>query len=508
VTDTYAYDEASQLLSITPSTGPTRTFTYDDAGRRLTDTVGSEVTTSTSDVWGRLAEVEHTGTTPWSQTRRYDPSGTLSGVTTTDAAGTATVALDWDPTMVAPALLGIAGDSTEVLVGGPVGADLRLRGAEVDGLAIDPLGTLLATPATDDLVAHDAYGAFGAPMVDPGPAPTLGFRGELLLGGLVHLRARDLDPTTATFTTRDPLDGFAGTTTVANPYHYADNDPVGRADPLGLYAIGDGAFDDGDLLIPISRIDGAPCLPPIDRDGDLLVYNADEKHCVAWFGDCGGALVAWVCENSDFLISGIAALAGGFMCSAAALPAGPAAAGAAGSTCGGAIYRGLQAYANGQDPWAAALDLRAVIFDAAAGATLGAIGGRLTRPATGAAGGVDDAGRAGTSIADDIVQGALPRGGVTLTQDGLEHIVLRHWATSGAARAGKFGPGTSARNLRDMIDDAVRGGASRPNTNGRPGMIFEYDFGRLIGKSISGRASTRLRVIVAPNGHVITAFPY
>ena len=45
----------------------------------------------------------------------------------------------------------------------------------------------------------------------------------------------DYDPTTGTFLTRDPLDGVDGTpTTEANPYHYADNDPLNKTDPLGL----------------------------------------------------------------------------------------------------------------------------------------------------------------------------------------------------------------------------------------------------------------------------------
>jgi hypothetical protein len=33
---------------------------------------------------------------------------------------------------------------------------------------------------------------------------------------------------------RDPLDGVDGTPTVANPYHYADNDPLNKTDPTGL----------------------------------------------------------------------------------------------------------------------------------------------------------------------------------------------------------------------------------------------------------------------------------
>lgn len=37
-----------------------------------------------------------------------------------------------------------------------------------------------------------------------------------------------------TFTTRDPLDGVDGLTTVSNPYHYVSNDPLNQVDPMGL----------------------------------------------------------------------------------------------------------------------------------------------------------------------------------------------------------------------------------------------------------------------------------
>jgi len=42
------------------------------------------------------------------------------------------------------------------------------------------------------------------------------------------------DPQTGTFLTKDPLDGVDGQPTVANRYHYVDNDPLNRTDPLGL----------------------------------------------------------------------------------------------------------------------------------------------------------------------------------------------------------------------------------------------------------------------------------
>lgn len=58
-----------------------------------------------------------------------------------------------------------------------------------------------------------------------------------------------------------------------------------------------------------------------------------------------------------------------------------------------------------------------------------------------------------------------------------------------------------------MIDDVARHGSFRPNTNGRPGLIFEKDLGRVIGTNGAGNA-TWLRVVLDPDGAVITAFPY
>jgi RHS repeat-associated protein len=48
--------------------------------------------------------------------------------------------------------------------------------------------------------------------------------------GLYYLRARWYDPTTASFTSVDPLVAITG-----EPYSYAGNDPVNGSDPLGLW---------------------------------------------------------------------------------------------------------------------------------------------------------------------------------------------------------------------------------------------------------------------------------
>jgi hypothetical protein len=59
-----------------------------------------------------------------------------------------------------------------------------------------------------------------------------------------------------------------------------------------------------------------------------------------------------------------------------------------------------------------------------------------------------------------------------------------------------------------MINEAVANGRSRENTHGRPGEIYEYDFGRPIGTTIDGGPATRLRVVVNARGQVVTAFPF
>ncbi|MES2619694.1 MAG: hypothetical protein V4615_02500, partial [Bacteroidota bacterium] len=102
----------------------------------------------------------------------------------------------------------------------------------------------------------------------------------------------------------------------------------------------------------------------------------------------------------------------------------------------------------------------------------------------------------------------LSPGAANLTQQGLEHIVARHWFTSGAKGAGKFLEGTTARGLKDMIGTATTKGVFRPNTFGRAGTIAEYNFGNVIGTTSKGLPASNLRVVIGTNGNVISAFPF
>lgn len=102
----------------------------------------------------------------------------------------------------------------------------------------------------------------------------------------------------------------------------------------------------------------------------------------------------------------------------------------------------------------------------------------------------------------------LKPGVANLTQKGLDHIVARHWFSSGAKGAGKFLESTTAKGLKGMINNTTTQGVFRANTMGRAGTIAEYNFGKTIGITSSGAPSSSLRVIIGPNGNVITAFPF
>ena len=117
-------------------------------------------------------------------------------------------------------------------------------------LSRDVHGSVLATATTEEWAMGTDYDPWGAPAVSADAQirrdaveggvgasshlPLLGYRGELHMDGLIHLRARDYTPTTGRFTTRDPVDGSPGRSAAWNAYPYALNSPVVEVDPTGL----------------------------------------------------------------------------------------------------------------------------------------------------------------------------------------------------------------------------------------------------------------------------------
>jgi hypothetical protein len=105
------------------------------------------------------------------------------------------------------------------------------------------------------------------------------------------------------------------------------------------------------------------------------------------------------------------------------------------------------------------------------------------------------------------VTGGSP-GQVIVTQRAIRHVEERHWPDSPAQGAGKFSPEITEESFRQLVGEAVANGRVRQNSHGRPGQIYEYDFGHPIGINIDGRPAYRLRVVVNQRNQLITAFPF
>jgi RHS repeat-associated protein len=99
-------------------------------------------------------------------------------------------------------------------------------------------------PTTGVTLARAAnYDAFGKPSAGANTFDLrLGYHGELTFDSLTYLRHRDYDTARGQFTSPDPLDAQAGSTTAASRYPYAGNNPLSNSDPLGLSTVGDSLY--------------------------------------------------------------------------------------------------------------------------------------------------------------------------------------------------------------------------------------------------------------------------
>jgi len=258
VAATRTYDAAARLTTSVAG-GVTTMYTHDDAGRV---TASSDGVAHAYDGAGRLLTSSHGGTT-W--TRTYSPRGRLARVTV-DAGSTPTVTdLTWDATRGIPQVLSLTtGAATTDVYYGSGKAFATTGVASPEAFSRDALGNLLTTPGTASVVRGAAYAPFGTPDT-AGALPAFGYRGELHVGDQVDLRARAQDPALGRFLTRDPLDGHPGQPVVANPYHYAANDPINSADPTGL----DPAITDASLSLG----GGAALVATAQTCDDITIAN-------------------------------------------------------------------------------------------------------------------------------------------------------------------------------------------------------------------------------------------
>ena len=158
--------------------------------------------------------------------------------------------------------------------------------------------TRLLTGSTGTVTGKCTYSAYGTPACEGTATTPLGYDGQYTSSdtGLIYMRARTYDPTTAQLLTRDPWVSLTG-----EPYSYGEDNPLNRADPTGrcgliciggivlggvAVATGVGEVVAGGVIVTEGTL-GA-----VSAVSGVVVASADLKECVGGSNiSCVGATV-------------------------------------------------------------------------------------------------------------------------------------------------------------------------------------------------------------------------
>jgi RHS repeat-associated protein len=211
-TTKYTYNEDGQRTETTPKTGPATKYTYDQASNLATVKRAHE---------GEVSEINDSYTYDGNNLRT---SQTINGTKTN---------LTWDT--AEPPLPITLEDETNNYIYGPENLPIEQisSGGTTLYLHHDQQGsTRLLTGSTGAKEGAYAYKPYGNTEEHTGTATTpLGYNAQYTSGdtGLIYLRARTYDPTTAQFLTIDPA-----LETTGEPYAYTKNNPLNETDLTGL----------------------------------------------------------------------------------------------------------------------------------------------------------------------------------------------------------------------------------------------------------------------------------
>jgi RHS repeat-associated protein len=199
-----------QRTKTTPEKGAATTYGYDQAG---------ELTAVERAKEGGTAEIKDS----------YADNG--EGLRTSETVSGSTNYLAWDTAEVELPL--ILSDGADSFIYGPDGMPVEQisSGGTVTYLHHDQQGsTRLLTGSTGTVAGKCTYGAYGAPTCEGTATTPLGYDGQYTSPdtGLIYLRNRVYDPATAQFLSVDPFAALTG-----EPYSYAEDDPIDKADPSG-----------------------------------------------------------------------------------------------------------------------------------------------------------------------------------------------------------------------------------------------------------------------------------
>jgi RHS repeat-associated protein len=248
---TYTYTENNERTKTTPSAGPATTYGYDQA---------ANLTTVERPKEGETPKIENTYTYNGENLRA---SQTISGTTSY---------LTWDTTEELPLLLN---DTTNSYIYGPDGLPIEQINNTTDTVLYlhhDQQGsTRLLTGSTGKVEGKCSYSAYGVPTCEGSATMPLGFDAQYTSAdtGLIYLRNRVYDPSTAQFLSVDPLVKLTGA-----PYNYAGDNPVNEGDPTGLLGWSEIGQAVGVGLVCVAT-DGAGCVAAGLADLDANVISND-----------------------------------------------------------------------------------------------------------------------------------------------------------------------------------------------------------------------------------------
>jgi RHS repeat-associated protein len=265
-TTKYGYDEADELKE-TEGPGGTTSYGYDADGRR---TSAGSITYAwdATDLLTRL-------TTP-SSTTTYAYDG--DGVRFSEAAAGHITDFAYDLDNPLPLLAeerGEGGTSRRYVWGDDQLLSMRTGGSDYY-VAHDSQGSVVgltsAAGATESTSIYDAFGNARASHIAAGaPEIPLRFDGQRLdPTGLYHLAARQMDPATGAFISRDPLAPSPFQPAIS-PYVYANDRPTVLADPTGESSSGGGGIDCGGVYA--------------DACGEIRLYQTGYRGVAQTAGD-------------------------------------------------------------------------------------------------------------------------------------------------------------------------------------------------------------------------------
>jgi RHS repeat-associated protein len=230
------YDDQDRLLTYGPYS-----YTYNANGELLTKTSSSGTTSYTWDALGNLLEVKLPNGTDIKYL--YDGQNRRIGK---EVNGTLTEGFLYDGQLEPVAELDGSGNIVEQFVYGtrPNVPDYIIKGNSIYRVISDQVGSpVLIVDASNGQVAEQiSYDAWGNITADSNPGfQPFGFAGGLYDPdtGLVHFGARNYDPLTGRWISKDPILFMGGETSL---YGYAGNDPINFIDPSGLYCLSNRAI--------------------------------------------------------------------------------------------------------------------------------------------------------------------------------------------------------------------------------------------------------------------------